>query len=300
VRDTRRTRLALAGLLIAALGLMGLSAQGSSGSVIAALRTAAGSVAGGAERAAAAVAGPLVGFVSSGVAGVHSRADVAALQRQLVRLRGQLSAARLSRADYAQLRRVLRLAGAGGYRVVAASAIAAGPGFQQTVTLNAGTAEGIRPQQTVLDAGGLVGQVITASRDTSTVLLATDARSVVGIRLAPRGQLGWVTGAGSGDLLSLQVLSATAPLHRGEQLVTEASVHDRPFVPGVPVGVITAVLHRPGSLTERALVRPYAAFGALDVVGVVVTAPRQGPGFALLPVHRPATAAGVPLPGPGR
>ncbi|HXJ25972.1 MAG TPA: rod shape-determining protein MreC, partial [Streptosporangiaceae bacterium] len=65
--------------------------------------------------------------------------------------------------------------------------------------------------------------------------------------------------------------------------VTAASVKQRPFVPGVPVGVITAVLGSGGGLTERALVRPYADFGSLGVVGIVVAPPRRSPRFSVLP-----------------
>jgi rod shape-determining protein MreC len=94
---------------------------------------------------------------------------------------------------------------------------------QQTVTLDAGSADGVRPQQTVLDGDGLVGQVVSVTGRTCTVLLATDPSSVVGIRLAPGGQVGWVTGQGRGaagaGLLKLQVLDAAA-LRSGEQLVT--------------------------------------------------------------------------------
>src|SRR6266702_7254400 len=73
----------------------------------------------------------------------------------------------------------------------------------------------------------LVGEVTAVSGQTCTVLLATDARSVVGVRLAPSGQIGWVTGpgktrTGSGPL-KLQVLDSAAVLKPGEQLVTAAS-----------------------------------------------------------------------------
>jgi len=69
----------------------------------------------------------------------------------------------------------------------------------------------------------------------------------------------------------------------GQQLVTAASVKQRPFVPGVPVGVITKVLGRGGGLTERALVRPYADLSSLGVVGIVVAPPPRSPRFSLLP-----------------
>ena len=74
--------------------------------------------------------------------------------------------------------------------------------------------------------------------------------------------------------------------------MTSASVHDRPYVPGVPVGVISQVENQAGSLTALALVRPYVDFTSLGVVGIVVVPPARNPRFSVLP---PAPKAG-PVP----
>jgi rod shape-determining protein MreC len=182
---------------------------------------------------------------------------------------------------------------------VAATVIAVGQGYGQTVTLDAGSRDGVRPQETVLDGHGLVGTVTAVNARTCTVLLATDATAVVGVTLASSGKIGWVTGPGksrSGSgLLRLQVLDANAVLSPGEQLVTSASVRDRPYVPGVPVGVISKVENRAGSLTALALVRPYVDFTSLGVVGIVVAPPSQNPRFSVLPPRpRPAPVAARP------
>lgn len=299
MRDTRRTRLLLAIALAAALVLIAVDYQDRSSSVISAARGIAGTVFGTAERAVAAVSKPVGRFFGAGAAGQSSAGQITAAQRQLTRMRAELSAARLTKAEYRQLGRLLAVSGRGGYRVMAASVIAFGQGYQQTITLDAGSADGVRPQQTVLDGDGLVGQVVAVSARTCTVLLASDASSVVGVRLAPGGQIGWVTGQGRGGsgtgLLKLQVLSAAA-LRTGEQLVTAASVRDRPFVPGVPVGVVVSVRNKAGGLTGQALVRPYASFSALDVVGIVVSPPRHDPHFSVLPPKPRSPAPSGPAP----
>jgi rod shape-determining protein MreC len=284
VRDTRRTRLLLGAGLLVALALIAVDYQNGSSPVIKTIRHAASAVFGGVERIFGTAATPVGRFVGGGLAGTGG-GQTASLQRKLARMRAELSAAELSKHDYRQLSRLLELAGAGRYRVVTASVIAFGQGYQQTVTLNAGSVDGVRPQQTVLDGDGLVGQVVSVGPTTCTVLLASAASSVVGVRLAPSGQIGWVTGGGqSGSgLFKLQVLNPGAVLTRGEQLVTAASVHDQPFVPGVPVGEIVSVRNRAGALTAQALVRPYVDFTALDVVGIVVSPPRRDPHFSVLP-----------------
>jgi rod shape-determining protein MreC len=209
------------------------------------------------------------------------------LQREIVQLRAQVTMSRLSKSEYAQLQRLLQLAGRGGYRVVAARVVAAGPAYENTVTIDAGSADGIKPEETVLNGDGLVGTVTSVSIHTSTVLLDTDASSTVGVRVAGTGQIGAVTGTGRSQsgpaALRLQVFDANAVLRPGEQLVTFGSRNGRPYVPGVPVGVITRVRASASALTKIAYVRPYADNGALGVVGVVIVPPRTNPRFSVLP-----------------
>lgn len=272
-------------LLVAALALITFDYRDGSSGPIHGLRQFGGSVFGTVERVISTVTGPVVHFFDRGGSG--SGPTVAALQQEVIKLRAQLSQEQLSRAEYQQLSQLLQLSGRGGYRIVAATVIAVGQGYAQTVTLDAGSRDGVRPQETVIDGQGLVGTVTAVSAQTCTALLATDATSVVGVTLASSGEIGWVTGPGksrSGSgLLRLQVLDANAVLSPGDQLVTSASVHDRPYVPGVPVGVISKVENRAGSLTALALVRPYVDFTTLGVVGIVVVPPSTNPRFSVLP-----------------
>ncbi|MGO8958446.1 MAG: rod shape-determining protein MreC [Streptosporangiaceae bacterium] len=291
MRDTRRTRLVLIVLLVAALSLIAFDYTDGSSSVLRAMRRVAGSVFGGAEHAASSVAGFFSGSRSSS-------SQVQKLQQEVVQLRAQLSGAQLSKAEYAQLHKLLLVAGTGRYRIVPATVIAVGQGYQQTVTLNVGSRDGVRANETVLNGQGLVGQVTSVTATTATVLLAIDSSSVVGVAIAPSGELGYVTGpgktAGPGWSLHLQMLSSAARLKPGAALVTSASVKDRPFVPGVPVGMITKLLNQAGSLTEVAEVRPFVDYSALGVVGVVIQPPARNPRFSVLPpLPRPAPAVTI-------
>jgi rod shape-determining protein MreC len=212
----------------------------------------------------------------------------------VVQLRGALDQARLSQADEAQLQGLLQLAGRGRYRIVAASVIAAGPAYENTVTIDAGSADGIKPDETVLNGAGLVGTVTSVSGHTATVLLDTDAAATVGVRIAGTGEIGAVTGLGHSQAgpaaLRLQVFDANAVLTPGQQLVTFGSVGGRPYVPGVPVGVITRIVPGASALTKTAYVRPFADDGALGVVGVVIVPPRRNPRDSVLPPRPPSPA----------
>ena len=67
----------------------------------------------------------------------------------------------------------------------------------------------------------------------------------------------------------------------GEQVVTLGSNAnprtglDQPFVPEIPIGHVSFVAPTNGGLSITGKVMPYVDYGALDVVGVVVEAPRS-------------------------
>lgn len=287
MHDTRRTRLVLGVLLAAALALITIDYRGGVADPLRGLRSVGGAVFGSAENVASLVTRPAAA-VADGVTGnTGSQARVDALQRQVLSLRAQLGQEQLSKYQDQQLKQLLQVAARGRYRIVAASVIAAGGSYDDSVTIDAGRGDGIKPDMTVLNGQGLVGTITSVNATTSTVLLSTDASVTVGVRLAGTGQIGVVSGTGKAmtgsGLLRLQVFDVNAVLRPGEQLVTFGSVGGSSYVPGVPVGVITKVEGSASSLTKLALVRPYADDAALGVVGVVVVPPRHNPRFAVLP-----------------
>jgi len=200
--------------------------------------------------------------------------EVANLQKQNDQLRAQLAQAQSGDADAAQLAKVLHLS-AGKYKVVTGTVIAAGGDYSDTVTINVGSADGITANETVLNGAGLVGTVTGVTSGTATVQLLTDAGTTVGVRMAGSGQIGALAGSAgtlSGSApLKLTLFDANATLRPGQELVTFGSVGGRPYVPGVPVGTVSSVTTQPGSLTPTALVKPFADFTGLGVVGVVVS-----------------------------
>ena len=283
MHDTRRTRLVLGLLLAAALALITIDYRDGTASPLHSLSSFGGSVFGSAEGAVSLLITP----VRQLAGGSGSQAKIASLQRQLTQARAELSQERLSRAQSDQLDRLLRLAGRGGYRIVAANVIAAGPAYADTITIDAGRLDGIKANETVLNGAGLVGTVTAVSAATATVLLTTDASATVGVRLAGTGLIGAVTGTGksisSAGLLRLQVFSGSAQLRPGQQLVTFGSADGMPYVAGVPVGVITQVEDAGSSLMRQALVRPFVSVASIGVVGVVVAPPRTNPRDSVLP-----------------
>ena len=190
--------------------------------------------------------------------GGGNSAEVSALQQQNDQLRAQLAQVQVSSQDAAQLGSLLHLTGKDGYKIVTASVIAAGGAYSDTVTISAGSSDGITANETVIDGDGLVGTVTATSSTTATVQLANDVGATVGVRMVGSGQIGALTGAddsfGGTAPLKLTLFSATATLKPGQELVTFGSVGGRPYVPGIPIGKVTTVTTEPGSLTPTALV----------------------------------------------
>jgi rod shape-determining protein MreC len=254
----------LIGLLVVAIALITIDFRDGGNS---SASSVGGRVFGPVER----VAGDATG-VFRGTSG--NSGEIANLQRQNDQLRAELAQAQTSEADAKQLASVLHLS-AGKYKVVTGTVIAAGGDYSDTVTINVGSSDGVTANETVLNGDGLVGTVVSVTTRTAAVQLLTDAGITVGVRMAGTGQIGALSGSAatlSGSApLKLTLFNANATLRAGQELVTFGSVGGRPYVPGVPVGTVSSVTTQPGSLTPTAVVKPFADFTGLGVIGVVVS-----------------------------
>ena len=284
VRDTRESRLLLVLLIAIAFALITVDIRGGEDSPV-----------DGARQAAAAGFGPIENGVSSagwpvGHAGPpipdfgpqHDRppppgAGKAGPQASTGRGRRQPN-----RPE--QHEQVLKIAGEGQYGIKGAEVIAIGAaqGFSWTITIDVGANDGIKRDMTVLNGDGLVGRVTTVGPDSSTVLLANDPDFTVGTRMEASDELGFASGQGDRPL-RVELLNGKADVKKGDRLVTFGSQADKPFVPGVPVGVVSRVEPSEGGLTRTIYVTPYVAFTKLDIVGVVVEAPKKDPRDTVLP-----------------
>lgn len=285
MRDTRRTRLVLGLLLLAALTFVVLDLRAGEGGPLQPIRSAAATVFGPLERAAATVFGPVVGFFGDIGSLGDKDAQIEQLRRENEQLRADANTYAADKARADQLDALLRVAGAGQYRTVPAQVIAVGPaqGFAWTVTIDAGEQDGIAPEMTVINGDGLVGRVVTVGPDTATVVLLVDTTTSIGARIAGSQEIGILSGTGRQDVMELQLLDPLAPVEPGDRLVTFGSRGGRPYAPGIPIGEITEVAGTPGQLTRVATVRPFVNVSALDLVGVVTEPPRTDPRDSVLP-----------------
>ncbi len=284
VRDTKESRLLLVLLIAIAFALITVDIRGGENSPVDGARRAAATVFGPIENGVSAAVNP-VGNAVSAVRDSGERHDrLAALEKENAALKAELGSDAGKRSRLNQLNKMLKLAGDGQYGIKGAQVIAIGAaqGFSWTITIDAGASDGIKRDMTVLNADGLVGRVTTVGPSTSTVLLANDPDFTVGTRMEGSDELGFASGQGDRPL-RVQLLNGKADVKKGDRMVTFGSEADRPFVPGVPVGVVSRVDPSGGDLTRTVYVTPFAGFTKLDVVGVVVQAPKKDPRDEVLP-----------------
>ena len=132
----------------------------------------------------------------------NARLQAAAAEN--ARLRGMLASAERGRLDV-QLARILD--------------VEMDPSRQRLV-LDAGRNAGVRAGQPVIDAGGLMGQVIATTPLTATVLLLTDPDHAVPVMVARTGVRLVVHGTGRADMLQLSDVPLSADVRAGDQLLT--------------------------------------------------------------------------------
>ncbi|MBW8817453.1 MAG: rod shape-determining protein MreC [Streptomyces sp.] len=284
MRDTRESRLLLVLLIAVAFALITVDIRGGEDSPVDGARQAAAAVFGPIEDSVSTAVDP-VGNAVSAVRDSGERHDrLAELVKENAALKARLGSDDRNSSRLKQLDKMLKTAGEGQYGIKGAEVIAIGAaqGFSWTITIDVGVNDGIRRDMTVLNGDGLVGRVTTVGPNTATVLLANDPDFTVGTRMEATDELGFASGQGDRPL-RVELLNGKADVKKGDRLVTFGSQADKPFVPGVPVGVVSRVDPSGGDLTRTLYVTPYVSFTKLDIVGVVVQAPKKDPRDTVLP-----------------
>jgi len=278
--DRSRLRSRMVALVLACLTLMTLDHHPGAHSPLEPARRAMGSMFGPVESATSQAVRPVTAVGSWFTTRRSMQHDIASLQAQNSRLRAQNATDGYARNQLAEYQGLTSTAGTLGQALVPAHVVAYGPAqsFSRTVTVDAGSEAGVRPDQTVLNADGLVGRVLRVTPTTATVLLIVDTESVVGGRVGTDMKVGVLRGQGGlGDHGSLDlelVDQSTAPT-KGDTIVTWGSQGGAPYVSGVPIGRVTAVYASLRESSQRAVIQPFVDFGALDLVGIVVPSGTQ-------------------------
>ncbi len=258
----------LIGLLSISFLLTTLDVRGEQAGVGEVLRDGAQTVFSPLQKAATAIARPVVGVFDAiaDFAGLREEND--RLRRELAAIEAQIQEVETLQAEVDALKSALDLEIPGDLVDVTARIFADGiSDFDRIRFIDKGSDQGIAKGQAVIDAntGGLVGIVDLVGSNSARVRLITDSRVGVGVRNLSTGETGWVQGRGT-DPLELEMFTTTEPVTEGELLITDGSR----YPPEIPVGIVMESADLEAGFALVTDVRPVIDLGRLDYVSVII------------------------------
>jgi rod shape-determining protein MreC len=199
------------------------------------------------------------------------RRENSVLREQNILLSDQVNTLRESAIENIRLRSMFGLRERPAFNYV--SALVVGTQMQalrNTVTINAGTDNGIRNGMPVVTDHGLVGRVVTTSGRYAIVQLLLHKDLRVSARVQRSRANGIIRWTGGHDLRLVNV-PKTSDVNNGDVIVT--SEFSSLFPGGIRVGVVSATREVPGELFQEITVQPSVDFGRMEEVFIVTVLP---------------------------
>lgn len=145
--------------------------------------------------------------------------------------------------------------------------------YRQLIEINKGTLDGVEIGQAVIDAYGVMGQVIHVNQHTSTTILISDPEHAIPVQFIRNGMRSVAFGNGSSDQLELRYLPATADIRINDELVT-SGLGGR-FPADYPVATVVAINEDLIHGFVSVLVKPQARLDSSREV--LIIKPRNSP-----------------------
>lgn len=162
--------------------------------------------------------------------------------------------------------------------------------YKHRLMLNLGAREGVKAGQPVIDAHGVIGQVVEVMPTTSVVMLVTDPAHAVPVVIERTGLRTVAYGSREGDGLVLPNIPLAADVQPGDKLLT-SGLGGR-FPPGFPVGQVQAVAPATAGMFQEARATPSADIDrSEDVLLLHDQAEPDGPPEPVTPMGPPAMLA---------
>ena len=128
--------------------------------------------------------------------------------------------------------------------------------FRRQIVINKGLREGAYDGQPIVDAAGIMGQIIHVGPFSSTVLLVTDPNHALPVQVNRNGLRAIAVGTGQNDKLLLENLPNNADIHIGDLIISSGL--GRRFPAGYPVGEIEKIARDPGEAFAKVIIKPSA------------------------------------------
>ncbi|MBK7115995.1 MAG: rod shape-determining protein MreC [Proteobacteria bacterium] len=128
---------------------------------------------------------------------------------------------------------------------------------RQRLVIDQGDRAGLFRSQAIVDATGLVGQLVRVGPWSAEVMLISDPGHAVPVEVLRNGVRTVAEGTGNEDEMRLSLLPATADVKAGDTLVTSGL--GGVFPAGIPVGTVVEAVRDPDDILARVRVRPRAS-----------------------------------------
>jgi rod shape-determining protein MreC len=162
--------------------------------------------------------------------------------------------------------------------------------YRHRLLLNVGARDGVKAGQPVIDAHGVMGQVVQTLPTTAVVMLITDPNNALPVTIERTGLRTIAYGSRDGDRLVLPTVPMAADVHVGDRLLT-SGLGGR-FPPGFPVGTINRVGPAASGMFLDAQAQPSADINrSEDVLLLHDQAEPVGPPEPVTPMGPPAELA---------
>lgn len=139
--------------------------------------------------------------------------------------------------------------------------------FRHTLIIDKGTQDGVYDGQAMIDAKGVVGQIIEAGLLSAQGVLISDPDHALPVEVNRNGLRTIAVGTGAFDRLDLPFLPNNADIREGDLLVTSGLGGS--FPPGYPVGVIAEVTRIPQGPFAQISARPAAALNQVREIMLI-------------------------------
>lgn len=182
---------------------------------------------------------------------------VEALERENLRLRARQQKFETLQSENERLRNLLDSSAKRDERVLVAELLAVDlDPYRQQVVINQGTEDGVYRGQPVIDAYGVMGQIIHVGPLTATALLISDPNHALPVQINRNGLRTIASGTGEPDRLQLLYIPNSADIRVGDLVVT-SGLGGR-FPPNYPVARVVKVERRPGEPFADVVAEPRA------------------------------------------
>ena len=197
------------------------------------------------------------------------------LEKELARLNAErlVTSARLQKfnaleTENARLRALLdaRPQARDRARVAEILSVDANP-YSHSLVIDAGTQDGVTDGQALIDADGVVGQVIKAGLMTSQAMLISDTDHALPVEVNRNGLSTIVVGSGTIDRLELPFVVNNADIRVGDLLVTSGL--GGAFPAGYPVAIVDSVTRVPHEPYAEVRATPAASLGQVREVMLI-------------------------------